>query len=83
MKKNERKKSTPSKRGRPKTSDDGKTLSEREVDILKKLKEGLQYKQIADVCCISINTVRTHTQSIYGKLEVSNKMEAVNKYYER
>lgn len=54
-------------------------LSSRELDILKCLVSGDSYKMIADSCCISIGTVRTHINSIYKKLHVNSKSEAVVK----
>lgn len=55
------------------------TLSERELDILKRLVAGDSYKMIADHCYISIGTVRSHINSIYRKLAVNSKSEAVTK----
>lgn len=54
-------------------------ISERELDILKCITSGDSYKMIADKCCISIGTVRTHINSIYKKLHVNSKSEAVIK----
>lgn len=59
---------------------DLETLSEKETEILKLLSEGFLYKEIADQKCISIDTVKKHIGSIYRKLHVANKIEAVNKY---
>lgn len=56
------------------------TLSEREAEIIKLLSEGFLYKEIADQKSISIDTVKKHIGSIYRKLHVANKIEAVNKY---
>lgn len=53
-------------------------LSQREMDILKELKNGLGYKQIADRLFISEGTVRKHIENIYRKLQVNNKVSAVN-----
>lgn len=55
------------------------TLSEREMDILHHLVKGDSYKMIADHCFISIGTVRCHINSIYRKLAVNSKSEAVIK----
>lgn len=55
------------------------TLSERESEVLKRLVAGDSYKMIADNCCISIGTVRSHINSIYRKLAVNSKSEAVVK----
>lgn len=54
-------------------------ISSRELDILKCLVRGDSYKMIADSCFISIGTVRTHINSIYKKLHVNSKSEAVVK----
>lgn len=54
-------------------------LSEREKEILSCLVRGLSYKLIADECLISIDTVRSHIRSIYDKLHVHSKGEAIAK----
>ncbi|MCK8494545.1 MULTISPECIES: response regulator [Spirosoma] len=59
-------------------SDDYK-LSVRELDIVKGLVSGYSYKLIADELHISIDTVRSHIRSIYDKLQVNSKTEAVLK----
>jgi DNA-binding NarL/FixJ family response regulator len=54
-------------------------LSNRETEILEHLAKGLNYQQIADNLIISPATVRKHIENIYKKLQVHNKMEAVQK----
>lgn len=54
-------------------------LTAREKEILNGLVEGMSYKKIAEVNFISISTVRTHIGSIYEKLHVNSKAEAVAK----
>ncbi len=54
-------------------------ISKREIEILERLKEGKDYKKIADELFISPSTVRKHIENIYSKLQVHNKMEAVQK----
>ena len=54
-------------------------LSEREADILKRLVMGDSYKMVADACYISIGTVRSHINSLYKKMHVNSKSEAVVK----
>ena len=54
-------------------------LSHREKEILMLLSEGLQYKEIAARLSISPYTVRQHLHNVYSKLEVQNKVEAINK----
>ena len=55
------------------------TLTERERDVLQQLCEGKSYKSIGDALFISQDTVRSHIKSIYKKLEVNSKSEAVAK----
>jgi len=54
-------------------------LTEREKEILKYLVDGMSYKMVADTCFISIDTVSGHIKSIYKKLQVHSKSEAVAK----
>jgi DNA-binding NarL/FixJ family response regulator len=55
------------------------SLTEREHSVLRALSEGQQYKEIADTLGISINTVRKYIKSIYEKLQVNTRLEAVRK----
>ena len=54
-------------------------LTAREIELLEQLKSGLTYDQVAVNLFISSGTVRKHIQNIYGKLQVNNKTEAVQK----
>jgi DNA-binding NarL/FixJ family response regulator len=58
-------------------------LSNREKEILELLSRGLMYKEIANALSIGQETVRKHVYHVYEKLHVSNRVEAVNKYYGR
>jgi DNA-binding NarL/FixJ family response regulator len=58
-------------------------ISKREQEVLELLSKGFLYKEIADKLNISISTVKRHLNSIYTKLQVQNKVEAVNKLYNR
>ena len=58
-------------------------LSKRENEILEMLSTGLLYKEISDKISISTETVRKHVYHIYEKLHVTNRVEAVNKYFGR
>ncbi len=60
-----------------------KDLSKRELEILNQLSTGLIYKEIAEKLSISSETVRKHVYSIYDKLHVNNRVEAVNKFFGR
>ena len=55
------------------------SLTPRETEILEQTAKGLNYNQIGDNLFISPKTVRKHLENIYGKLQVHNKMEAVQK----
>ncbi len=58
-------------------------LSRREKEILEMLAKGLLYKEIADQLFISPETVKKHVYHVYEKLHVSNRIEAVNKFFGR
>jgi len=55
------------------------SLSKRETEILQQLSKGLNYQKIAENLIISPSTVRKHIENTYKKLQVHNKMEAVQK----
>jgi DNA-binding NarL/FixJ family response regulator len=59
------------------------TLSDREREVLALLSRGQLYKQIADSLGITLDTVRKHLQSIYQKLHVHSRTEAVVKYLQQ
>ncbi|UPT72294.1 MAG: response regulator transcription factor [Flavobacterium sp. JAD_PAG50586_2] len=61
-----------------KTDEDIK-LTVREVEVLEQLSKGLNYNIIADNLFLSPATVRKHIENIYNKLQVHNKLEAVQK----
>jgi len=52
-------------------------LTERELQVLQLLAQGLANKQIAVALSISDHTVKFHVASIYGKLGAANRTEAV------
>ena len=52
-------------------------LSEREQAILRYLPTMMSNQEIAGELFVSVNTVKTHVKSIYRKLEVSSRREAV------
>ena len=54
-------------------------LTAREIDVLEQLSKGLSYSSIADNLILSVGTVRKHIENIYSKLQVHNKLEAVQK----
>jgi len=54
-------------------------LSPRECEILELLASGQSNKEMARSLGISPNTVKTHIASLYDKLEVQKRMQAVEK----
>jgi DNA-binding NarL/FixJ family response regulator len=54
-------------------------LTEREIDILRLMADGLGKKEIAEALEISIHTVSTHMRRVYGKLQVGTNTGAVAK----
>ena len=52
-------------------------ISEREIEVLQLLAGGFTYQEIAQTMFVSVNTVKSHLKSIYGKLGVHNRREAV------
>jgi two-component system, NarL family, response regulator LiaR len=52
-------------------------LSPRERDVMARMAEGKRGRQIAEDLMISTDTVRTHTRSIFSKLDVHSRLEAV------
>jgi len=52
-------------------------LSEREAEILTLFAKGMSYKETSEMLKISPHTVGTHAKSIYSKLEVNSRNEAI------
>ncbi|MCB9423143.1 MAG: helix-turn-helix transcriptional regulator [Ardenticatenaceae bacterium] len=52
-------------------------LSERELEVLQLIAEGLTNQEIATRLFLALNTVKAHTRNIYGKLGVNSRIQAV------
>jgi LuxR family maltose regulon positive regulatory protein len=52
-------------------------LTERELDVLRLMADGLRNQEIGEKLYISLNTIRYHTTNIFGKLAVDNRTAAV------
>ncbi|MBO6880937.1 response regulator transcription factor [Winogradskyella sp.] len=63
----------------PKPSPNMQALSERQMQIVNGIVDGLSYKMIADKYLISIDTVRDHIKKIYRLLQVNSKAELIKK----
>jgi LuxR family maltose regulon positive regulatory protein len=53
------------------------SLTERELQVLRLLRTDLSAPEIADQLFVAVSTVRSHTKSIYGKLDVHGRAAAV------
>ena len=54
-------------------------ISQRELEVLRLFKTELSGPEIARELVIALSTVRTHTKSIYSKLNVNNRQAAVQR----
>ncbi|RZJ71029.1 response regulator transcription factor [Flavobacterium sp.] len=67
----------------PVQNDVAEILSKREHEVLELLSKGFLYKEIAEKLNIAISTVKRHLNNVYSKLQVQNKVEAVNRLYNK
>jgi LuxR family maltose regulon positive regulatory protein len=54
-------------------------LSEREIQVLQLIAEGLTNREVASRLFLAVNTVKAHAGNIYGKLGVHSRTQAVAK----
>ena len=52
-------------------------LSARELEVLQAMAEGLSNQEIASRLFVSLNTVKTHSSNIFGKLDVRRRTQAI------
>ncbi len=52
------------------------SLSERELDVLRLIADGLSNQEIADQLVIAVSTVKTHVNRVFGKLGVESRTQA-------
>lgn len=57
-----------------------KDLTEKEKNVLTYIVDGLLYKEIADKMNLSIDSIKKYVSSIYAKLHVRSRSEAIKKY---
>jgi DNA-binding NarL/FixJ family response regulator len=63
--------------------DELNNLTNREREILELLSRGMMYKEIALALNLANDTIRKHVYHVYEKLHVTNRVEAVNKFFGR
>ncbi len=51
----------------------------RELEILDLMARGLSNQEIADALFLSLNTVKSHNQNLFVKLEVKRRTQAIEK----
>lgn len=54
-------------------------LTERELEVLRLMADGLTYAQMAERLVVSVNTVRYHVKGVYGKLGAEKQVQAVGR----
>jgi two-component system, NarL family, response regulator LiaR len=57
----------------------GTDLSKRELEVLKEIATGYTNKEIAENLFVSENTVKTHINNIFMKLEVNRRTQAISR----
>ena len=57
-------------------------LTPRELEVLKLVIKGYHNPKISEILCISEHTTKAHLASIYEKLHVTNRIQAIIKYLE-
>jgi DNA-binding NarL/FixJ family response regulator len=69
-------------RHRAKGSDELRSLSQRETEVLGLIARGLSTKEIGDRLSLTVETIRTYVKNVYQKMHVHSRAEAVAKYFE-
>ena len=54
-------------------------LSEREIEVLQLIAQGLSNREVGERLFLTLNTVKAHTRTIYSKLGANNRTQAVAK----
>ncbi|HCS19091.1 MAG TPA: helix-turn-helix transcriptional regulator [Bacteroidetes bacterium] len=54
-------------------------ISKRELEVLQLISDGLSNEEIAEKLFISLNTVKTHSSTLFQKLDVKRRTQAVEK----
>jgi len=54
-------------------------ISNRELEVLELMAQGLSNQEIADKLFVTLNTVKTHTSNLFVKLDVTRRTQAVRR----
>lgn len=57
-------------------------LSEREMEVLMGIAEGLSNQEIAEKLHLSLSTIKSHNSNLFEKLDVNRRTQAINKAIE-
>jgi LuxR family maltose regulon positive regulatory protein len=63
----------------PEARDRHEALSQRELEVLRSLAQGLTYEEIGRQLFLSLNTVQFHVKNVYGKLQVNKRVQAIER----
>jgi DNA-binding NarL/FixJ family response regulator len=53
-------------------------LSEREIEIIRRLSQGMSNREVADDLSLAEGTVRNYVSAILSKLHAANRIQAIN-----
>ncbi|MEX1157389.1 MAG: LuxR C-terminal-related transcriptional regulator [Thermomicrobiales bacterium] len=67
----------PSDSARRSTNQSATPLSQRELEVLRHIHAGLSNREIAESLFVTVGTVKRHTNSIYSKLAVGSRTQAL------
>lgn len=65
--------------GQDSISQSGFHLAPREREVLQHIAQGLSYQEVAEELGVSLSTIQTYVRGLYRKLEVHNRVAAVNR----
>ena len=54
-------------------------ISDRELEVLQLMAQGLSNQEIADKLFVSLHTIKTHSSNLYSKLNVKRRTQAIQK----
>ncbi|MDN6021030.1 MAG: response regulator transcription factor, partial [Acidipropionibacterium jensenii] len=57
------------------SQDAGTRLTSREVEVLRRVAQGMAYREIAEELFVSHRTVQNHVQNVLRKLQLHNRVE--------